>query len=43
LIVRFRFSNSVSKKLAASIYLYTLSEECIFDILPNLLFIIRAL
>jgi lipopolysaccharide transport system ATP-binding protein len=35
LTVRFSFSNSVSTKLAASICLFTLSEECIFDIVTK--------
>ena len=35
LTVRFRFSNFVNTKLAASICLYTLSEECIFDIVTK--------
>ena len=35
LTVRFRFSNSVTTKLAASLCLFTLSEECIFDIVTK--------
>lgn len=33
--VRFRFSNYITTKLASSLCLYTLSEECIFDIVTK--------
>ena len=35
LTVRFRFSHSVTAKLAASLCLFTLSEECIFDMVTK--------
>ena len=35
LTVRFKFVNFVTTKLAASLCLYTLSEECIFDIVTK--------